>query len=159
MKNTSKFEIDLKVGEIGEEIALEFFQNNKGIYKVEDVRDSEFWRDKDVDFIITTIEGIIFTIEVKSDTMAHRTGNIVYEHTSNKYKNTLGCFRKTKADYILYYITETKEMYKIHTYSLREYIDENKKQLREVSMGDNALGYLVRIQKLVELEIMQKIIL
>ena len=96
MKNTSKFEIDLKVGEIGEEIALDFFKNNKGIYKVEDVRDNEFWRDKDVDFIITTIEGIIFTIEVKSDTMAHRTGNIVYEHTSNKYKNTLGCFRKTK---------------------------------------------------------------
>ena len=39
-------------------------------------------------------------------------------------------------------------------YNLREYIKNEKDNLREVNMGDYALGYLLRIKKMLELEIM-----
>ena len=40
--------------------------------------------------------------------------------------------------------------------ALRDYIEENKKNLTLKPMGDNALGYLQRMNKLLEKEIMFK---
>ena len=56
---------------------------------------------------------------------------------------------KTRADYIFYYLTVTKELYILHTNSLREYVKANRNKLREVCMGDNALGYLIKLNSMI----------
>lgn len=145
----NKFQQDLKTGNIGEEIIFEFLKGNIATRTILDVRHDKFFQDVDIDFIQETLQSEIRKIEVKTDTLAHKTGNLAYEHTSNKYYNTIGCFEKTRADYIFYYLTETKELYILHTESLRNYVSLNKNKLREVSMGDSALGYLVKLEDLI----------
>ncbi len=149
------FKIDLEVGKIGEEKSLTFLKNNDKVYEVKDVRDDKFWQTHDVDFIVTMNLGDIIKIEVKTDTLAHLTGNIAYEHTSNKYSRSIGCFRKTKADVIFYYLSKIDKLYQIDTYSLREYVDNHN--FNDINMGDMALGYLIKIDLLEKNEIMKEI--
>ena len=144
----NKFKKDLYTGELGEKRAYEYLTNLDFTQFVLDVRNDEFFQTLDVDFVHCDKEGDFRNIEVKTDTMAHRTGNLVYEHTSNKYYNTIGCFEKTRADIMFYYLTETDEMYTLTMYELRKYVRENSKYLREVNMGDNALGFLIKIDDL-----------
>lgn len=145
----NKFQQDLRTGSIGEESVLQFLKVSKSTKNIMDVRYDKFFQELDVDFIQETHNNEFRKIEVKTDTMAHITGNLAYEHTSNKYYNTIGCFEKTKADYIFYYLTENKNLYILHTETLRSYIHTNKNRFREVNMGDNALGYLVKLEELV----------
>lgn len=149
------FKVDLEVGKIGEEKSLTFLKNNDKVYEVKDVRDEKFWQSHDVDFIVTMNLGDIIKIEVKTDTLAHITGNIAYEHTSNKYSGSLGCFRKTKADFIFYYLSQVDKLYQINTCLLREYIDNHN--FNNINMGDMALGYLIKIDLLEKNEIMKEI--
>ena len=144
----NKFKQELYTGELGEKRAYEYLTNLDFTQFVLDVRNDEFFQKLDVDFVHCDKEGNFRNIEVKTDTMAHRTGNLVYEHTSNKYYNTIGCFEKTRADIMFYYLTETDEMYTLTMYELRKYVRENSKYLREVNMGDNALGFLIKIDDL-----------
>lgn len=146
------FKIDLKVGKIGEEKCLNFLNENEKVYETVDVRNDKFWQMHDVDFIATLKNGEIIKIEVKTDTLAHITGNIAYEHTSNKYNKSMGCFKKTKADFIFYYLSQTDELYQINMEMLRQYVDEH--EFKDVNMGDMALGYLINIKILKENEIM-----
>lgn len=146
----NKFQQDLKIGNVGEEVIFNFLEKNKATKTILDVRNDKFFQELDIDFIQETKQGEVRKIEVKTDTIAHKTGNLAYEHTSNKYYNTIGCFEKTRADYIFYYLTETGELYILHTNTLRSYITNNKNRLREVNMGDNALGYLVKLEELIK---------
>lgn len=146
----NKFQKDLSTGKIGEDVIFDFLKTNKTTKTVVDVRLDKFFQELDVDFIQETYNNEVRKIEVKTDTMAHKTGNLAYEHTSNKYYNSIGCFEKTRADYIFYYLTETRETYILHTETLREYIRVHKNSLREVSMGDNALGYLIKLKELIQ---------
>ena len=145
----NKFQKDLRTGVLGEEVVYNFLLRNSQTSNVLDVRDDKVFQKLDVDFIQELISGGTRMIEVKTDTQAHYTKNLAYEHTSNKYYNTIGCFEKTKADYIFYYLTENKNLYILHTETLRSYIHTNKNRFREVNMGDNALGYLVKLEELV----------
>lgn len=58
---------------------------------------------------------------------------------------------------MFYYLSEVDKLYYINMCNLREYIKNEKDNLREVEMGDYALGYLLRIKKMLELEIMFEI--
>lgn len=58
---------------------------------------------------------------------------------------------------MFYYLSEVDKLYYINMYNLREYIKNEKDNLREVEMGDYALGYLLRMNKMLELEIMFEI--
>lgn len=155
--NNDKFMIDLKTGEIGEVKTIEYLQKENFTQDIVDVRDNKFWRDNDVDFILICKNGDLLKIEVKTDTQAHLSKNIVYEYMSNKHYKTKGCFEKTKCDVMFYYLSEIDKLYYINMYNLREYIKNEKDNLREVNMGDYALGYLLRIKKMLELEIMFEI--
>jgi hypothetical protein len=150
----SKFQQDLKTGEIGEQKVWEYLLGLSITQMLYDVRTDKFFQRLDIDFIHCDKEGEIRKIEVKTDTMAHRTGNLAYEHTSNKYYNTIGCFEKTRADYMFYYLSEVDEIYIINMNKLRNYVHTNKTRFREVNMGDNALGYLIKIAELKRMNIM-----
>lgn len=145
----NKFQKDLRTGVLGEEVVYNFLLRNSQTSNVLDVRDDKVFQKLDVDFIQELISGGTRMIEVKTDTQAHYTKNLAYEHTSNKYYNTIGCFEKTKADYIFYYLTETKEVYILDTLRLRQYVRVHKSRFREVNMGDNALGYLIKLEELI----------
>lgn len=144
----NKFQKDLRTGSLGEEVIYNFLMKDSQTSKVIDVREDKIFQKLDVDFIQELTNGISRMIEVKTDTQAHYTRNLAYEHTSNKYYNTIGCFEKTKADYIFYYLTETKEVYILDTLRLRQYVRIHKDRFRQVSMGDNALGYLIKLEEL-----------
>ena len=144
----NKFNNDLHIGEIGEEKIYNYLTSLEFTQFVLDVRKDEFFQQLDVDFVHCDKEGNFRKIEVKTDTMAHRTGNLVYEHTSNKHYNTIGCFEKTRADIMFYYLKETNELYTFTMDELRKYVRENSMFLREVNMGDNALGFLIKIDDL-----------
>lgn len=149
------FQKDLQTGEVGEQIVLDFLKSKENVQNVLDVRKVKLFQDIDVDFLVCTTSYIVVPVEVKSDTLAHITGNIAYEVTSNKHYNTKGCFEKTLAKYIYYYLTATKEIYQIDVLKLREYVKHYCNRL--IPMGDYAEGYLIKINKLVEHKIMKKV--
>lgn len=142
------FKLDLKTGEQGEEVVFRYLQTLDTVELVEDVRKEAMFQKHDIDFLVYTKQAVIFPIEVKSDTMAHRTGNIAYEVYSNKHYGTQGCFEKTKAKYIYYYLVATKQLYKIDVQALREYVSEYFTGKPLISMGDFAEGHLLKIREL-----------
>ena len=113
--------------------------------------DADF-QEKDIDFMVRTRNEHIFYIEVKTDFLAHKTGNFVYELTTS---GNNGCFAKTKADYIIYHINETDENYIVDICKLRRYVSTSNLNL--VPMGDSATGYLIPIKTLEEENIIHKI--
>lgn len=139
------FNEDIKTAKNGEDITHLYLLDSKQTKAVMDVRDDKYFQSLDIDFLQQDIDNNINKIEVKTDTMAHRTGNFAYEHTSNKKYKTIGCFEKTQSDYIFYYVQGTKDMYVLDTKKLQNYVHTNAKILKEVCMGDNALGYLIRL--------------
>lgn len=149
------FKEDLKFGKIGEMVTLNYLNSLDTIHHVDDVTEDELWMGLDVDFISYSIYGDIYRIEVKSDRLAHKTGNLAYEVISNRYKNTIGCFEKTVADFMFYYLSETDEMYYINIELLRNYVHNEDYKL--VNMGDYALGYLIKLNILLELKIAKKV--
>lgn len=144
------FIADLKVGNIGEEVVYKILENQQNSLEIVDVRDCQYFRDIDVDFIQVVSDGEPRKIEVKTDSLAHRTGNLAYEYFSNYRIGSIGCFEKTKSDYIFYYLKQTKRLYVIDTKLLQGYVSENKERLNLIPMGDNARGYLIKLQKLAE---------
>ena len=96
----NKFQKDLRTGVLGEEVVYNFLVKDSQTSKVIDVREDKIFQKLDVDFIQELTNGISRMIEVKTDTQAHYTRNLAYEHTSKKNYKTIGCFEKTKADYI-----------------------------------------------------------
>ena len=93
---------------------------------VDDVRDisnSNRGIKDDIDFEIVYRDGHTSTAELKSDMQAHRTGNIAYEELSHKNP---GCFARTKADHIIYYLTETGVAYVLNPHKLRAFVAEMK---------------------------------
>lgn len=81
-----------KYGKLGEKVFLDNYSN----LDVEDVREQRFYQDMDVDFVVHYKNRDIM-IEVKTDTMAYKTGNLVYEVVAH---NSCGWGMITKADYI-----------------------------------------------------------
>ena len=92
--------------------------------------------------------------------MAHKTGNFAYEEYSHKNP---GCFARTKADHILYFVKETDMVYVLNPVKFREFIAEMKLdkekaaslKVRPSGMGEGAFGYLVPIAVLAETDVLE----
>ena len=76
----------------------------------------------------------IVTYEIKNDSYTKDTGNLCIELWSHKELKKPGWIKYTKADYIIYFISE-KEYFKIPTKKIRDYVNnpENLKDKRIVS--------------------------
>lgn len=151
------FNIDTTRGKIGEDLVYKLLKNGKDCIDVIDVRDYAYFRDIDVDFIQIKNNCEPLKIEVKTDMQAHKTGNIVYEFISSSRLNTLGCFEKTKSDFIFYYLFKSGHLYLINTPKLKEYVSENKDDFRIVRVGDDAKGYLLPITDLLEAKVCKRL--
>lgn len=145
---------DLERGKFGEKVLFEYLQSRNNIKAVVDISNTEIGIKDDIDFEIEYKDGHKKTVEIKTDLMAHRTGNIVYEEFSHRNP---GCFARTKADYILYYIMETNEVYVLNPDGFREFISQIKTdevlrkelRVRPTKMGQGAYGYLVPIKSII----------
>lgn len=138
------FEECLKNGEVGEHIAWNLLSKNKNIATVIDMRDSTWGREQDVDFMVIATNKDTRFVEVKTDFKAHETGNIAYEL---KTSGNAGCFYKTAANWVLYYVPYAKVVYWIDVRRMREHIQARSYSV--VRMGDYAEGYLIPIDDLV----------
>lgn len=137
------FDESLINGALGELIVVDFLLKIKGIKSVVDVRDDKYFQSVDVDYLIEDLNGQFKWVEVKTDFKGHETGKIVYEMSTS---GNIGCFEKTKAEYVAYYIIHSGNLYMLKVSNLREYINDNN--LKLIRMGDNATGYLLDIAEL-----------
>lgn len=145
------FAESLKFGGYGEHAIWDLFIKQPWVKSIVDVRDDKRFQQKDIDFLIEDKNRQFTQIEVKTDYKAHQTGNIVYEITTS---NNIGCFEKTQADYIVYFIPKSREAHLINTLILRDYIKKTKPN--QIRMGDNATGYLLSIEELKKNKIIKK---
>lgn len=137
------FSESLAEGGYGEHAIWNLFIKQPWVKSVVDVRDDKEFQEKDIDFLVEDKNRQFTSVEVKTDFKAHETGNIVYEATTN---HALGCFEKTQAKYIMYFIPGSKEAHMINVVDLRTYL--HKVRPTEIKMGDNATGFLLPIDEL-----------
>lgn len=154
------FSKDLSLGKIGEQIVINHLKSYRNIEDVRDISNSKRGIDEDVDLELVYKDGHISTLEIKTDTMAHRTGNIAYEELSHKNP---GCFARTTADHILYFLIETGEAYVLNPQKFRNLISNIKRDfnlaqsmnIRATKMGQGASGYLVPISSIINTGIVE----
>lgn len=154
-----KFKNDLQTGKKGEKVVIDFLRDLEGITDVLDVSGINTFQKLDIDLVCVQESGEYIPVEVKTDTMTHKTGNVVYEVYSNKRYGTQGCFEKTKAKYIFYYLEKVDHLYIFITDKLRNYVkEEYVGKHRLFDMGDNAQGYLIPLEELKEAKIAIRVI-
>ena len=144
------FSESLKEGESGEHVVWNLLQKQSNIRSVVDVRQDKTFQEQDIDFLVENINRQFTSIEVKTDFKAHETGNLVYELSSS---NNIGCFERTQAKYIMYYIPASKVVHMIDVEELRTFVYKNRPD--EVKMGDNATGFLIPLQELIKRKIIK----
>lgn len=79
----------LKNGEKGEYIIWNWLTKQSWCANVVDLRQSKKFRDMDVDFLTFCNNKQAFFFEVKTDYLAHSTGNIIYETSTSGNKGAL----------------------------------------------------------------------
>ena len=151
------FNSDIQIGNKGENIIYDYLMNHPSTDNVMDVSKSWWFQQFDIDFIQIDKNGSVNKIEVKTDRMADKTGNMVYEIYSDRRTCSQGCFEKTQADYILYYLINTKVLYIFDTQELREWVHKHKNELWQTCMGDFALGYIIPLNDLKNIYIKEKL--
>lgn len=131
MESIKQYEFHDKLSEAkeGEELVLNYLISLPYVVEVEDVRDLDKYRQKDIDFIVhvyneNTKKFSYETVEVKTDTY-FRTGNIFAETVSNMSLNTKGCFLKTECDYLYYLFSPQNILYILPMKKVREWFYQN----------------------------------
>lgn len=145
-----KFEEDNSAGKRGEKLFKEFLE--KSGKQCKDVSDDPKYQKDDIDFIVEGKSGNELSFEVKNDSKIAYTGNIFYESISNVDYGTVGCFEKTKADFIVICSEPENKFYLIRSNILKDYVRDNRSSLRYISRveGSNSAGYLIPKAKVAE---------
>lgn len=165
MESIKQYEFHDKLSEAEEreELVLNYLISLPYVVEVEDVRDLDKYRQKDIDFIVhvynkNTKKFSYETVDVKTDTY-FRTGNIFAEMVSNMSLNTKGCFLKTECDYIYYLFHPQNILYILPTQEVRQWFWKNFESLptKKTSTCDSegkvlyeSLGKLIPRKRLVK---------
>lgn len=139
------FADDLEVGKIGERLVRSLLESSAKVKNIIDCSNDKYFQDKDIDIMAEMNDGSVIKYEVKTDTKAHETGNIVWEETSS---GKTGCLARCEADYILYYLEGNGALYIFNTNSMRKYIEQTKPRL--ITMVKHNTGYLLNIHELLQ---------
>lgn len=101
-------------------------------FKVLNVEKNPLFQNADIDLIvIDEREHKSFKVEIKGD--MHDTPNYFAEIIANRNKNTLGCWLKTKSDFLFYYFIKIGELHIIPTQPAQEWV-RNHLNLRQVNV-------------------------
>ena len=148
--NLYNFNNSINIGNAGEEIVKKHIESLSNVNNITDVSGDSKYQDLDIDLLIDFSDGTSCSVEIKTDT--YNSGNIFFETMSNLEANVLGCMYKTKADYLFYYFTETKELYIMSMSRYLAWFEANKnrfkeKKLRNVNRRNNGfyttVGYTI----------------
>lgn len=137
------FAEDLSFGREGEVIVRNLLESSGNFDNVIDCSNDKYFQEKDIDLLALAMDGHIAKYEVKTDRMAHETGNIAFE---TKTSGNIGCLAKTEADFVMYYIEGDGRLYCFNAEQMRQYLKRNRFKLYR--MGDNAEGHLLSIKML-----------
>jgi len=118
------FKKSIIVGQEGEEIIKNYLRNNPKVESFEDVSNIERYQNRDIDLIVQFKNNTAVAVEVKTDT--YTSGNIFYETMSNMEHGVVGCMVKSKADYLFYYFTKTRELYILDFEKYRTWFRANR---------------------------------
>lgn len=118
------FKKSIIVGQEGEEIIKNYLRNNPKVKGFDDVSSVEYYQNRDIDLIVDFVDGRAFAVEVKTDT--YTSGNIFYETMSNMECGVKGCMVRSKANFLFYYFTETRELYIMNFDKYRDWFYANK---------------------------------
>ena len=151
------FHSNNEIGNKGENTIFNFLLTYPSTTAIIDVTKDEWFQQFDIDFLWQDTEYNIFKIEVKTDTLADKTGNMVYEIWSDKRTHSKGCFEKTEADYIFYYLINTRTLYIFKTVDLRAWVRLHASNLKCTDMGDNAFGFIISLNDLKDINTKIKI--
>ena len=150
------FHSDNEIGNKGESIIFNYLLNHSSTINLIDVSKNKWFQQFDIDFLQVTNNGIN-KIEVKTDRLADKTGNMIYELWSDKRTYAKGCFEKTEADYIFYYLINSRVLYIFNTQELRTWVNKHKNKLWRTYMGDYAIGYVIPLNDLKDISIKVKL--
>ena len=134
MDNIYDFNESIKVGSSGEQIVINWLCTLPTVLSVEDVSAQPFYQDRDIDFIVHTTQGQDLTIELKSDT--YTTGNLAYETLSSIEVNSLGCMRKSQAQYLFYYFLKWDKLYIFKFDEFRNWCESHLTNYRRVEVAN-----------------------
>ena len=137
MTKIHNFKDSLALGEMGEEIILDYLQKSPTIQRIIDVRDEKLYQKMDVDLVVVTKDEQELKVEIKTD--SYKSGNIFYEWTSAVETASVGCMEKTQADYLFYYFINLQTMYIFDMAAYRDWFNENKEMF-------DFLGYQKRVK-------------
>lgn len=148
MKDVYYFKTQVKETNVGTDIILKFLQNRypKDIFI--NVEDDKEYQKIDVDYRWLRGDKELL-LEIKVD--SYKSGNFFYEFYSNYEMKTIGCFEKTKADYIAYYFSETDSLYILNPQNFRNYVNKYQKWLTPKYVPNtsfHSMGYAIPIKDL-----------
>ena len=143
MSNTIQFMKDLEKGKKREELFMAWC-DNRGLEYL-DVRDNEYYRAIDVDFLMKDIFSDRYNIPIDVKCCSLKKGSIMVEMTSGKYNNS-GWFEHGKAEWYVYTAPlQTAEGYLILTLRkqwLQEWIDYYNVKTQRIG---NGTGYFIKL--------------
>lgn len=113
-----------KVGDAGEATLDKFFKDKFNIEEVDISQQKLGW-----DRVFTHLEsGARASVEYKTDTQSHKTGNIFIEIWSNKESGKRGWAYTTTAQWLYYYVLGAEEVYIVDVVKLKLYLKNWEKQ-------------------------------
>ena len=151
------FNTDINIGQKGENKIYEYLINHSSTESVVNVSNDKWFQQFDIDFVHVDGNNNVTKIEVKTDRLADKTGNMIYEIWSDIRIYSKGCFEKTQADYIFYYLINTNILYIFNTLELREWVKKHETKLKRTPMGDYAVGYIIPLNELKNISIKVKL--
>jgi hypothetical protein len=150
-----EFKNSLTLGKLGEEEVIKYF--NKQEIEFVDVRNDKDYQSKDVDFVLYTSMDA-WCVDIKTDNMISKTGNLFIETTSNKELGKKGWLYASKADEIWYFDYVNKIIYVLHLEKFRDWFERYKDQFQErIVINKHAtgtytsMGYLIPLTELDQL--------
>ena len=137
-------------GKGGEESIMNYFKRFG--YVVCDKSDDAFYREKDIDMVISKGDKS-YSVEVKTDTRAKTTGNIIVERMMERVQGTRrGWFYFCEADILCYYLENAQKAYFLDWCKIKALILSGKAvNCRFINPIDpNCIGYgwLLSIEQL-----------
>jgi hypothetical protein len=146
------FQTRNKDAKIASKLVEEFLYSCVKVVDVKNVEDDREYQTQDIDLLCTLeIGGNVKTIsiEIKGDTKAHLTGNFFFETISNEALGTQGCFLKSEADLLFYYLIESDCLYIFPMNSIKSWFlkmhqnrdFEGKFQLKKTHTVDSSGDY------------------
>jgi hypothetical protein len=118
---TYKFREQLDIGQQGEAKLDDYFSSHGYEVREVDLADQKRGIDR---VLVNKKTGKEITIEYKSDSLTHKTGNVFVETISNNQTGALGWALKGQADFVVYYAIGYEEAIVVRSSRFRENIAE-----------------------------------